>query len=148
MVRVRMSARVYPPQVGTAQTLGVRVRYPAPWAQASTEFRKQWKIVVQEVEKPRVHQALRAKRDKAVCMLWGIVLGCGWLKDELVNKNLCYRWLERNKHQKGRPNHRECLRPGSPFLLIMPLPVLQVLLPADPQPRQPLMMEGNDHGAR
>ena len=86
MVRVRMSARVYPPQVGTVQTLGVRVRYPAPWAQVSAEMRKQWKIVVQEVEKPRLHQALKAKRDEAVCILWGIVLGCGWQDDELVNK--------------------------------------------------------------
>ena len=61
MVRVRMSARVYPPQVGTVQTLGMRVRYPAPWAQVSAEMRKRWKIVVQEVEKPRLHQALKAK---------------------------------------------------------------------------------------
>ena len=78
MVKVRMSARVYPPQVGTVQTLGVRVRYPTPWAQVSTEMRKQWKIVVQEVEKPRLHQALEAKRDEAVCILWGIALCCGW----------------------------------------------------------------------
>ena len=86
MVKVRMSARVYPPQVGTVQTLGVRVRCPTPWAQVSTEMRKQWKIVVQEVEKPRLHQVLKAKRDEAVCILWGIVLGCGWQDDELVNK--------------------------------------------------------------
>ena len=74
------------PQVGTVQTLGVRVRHPAPWAQVSTEIRKQWKIVVLEVEKLRLHQALKAKRDEAVCILWGIVLGCGWQDDELVNK--------------------------------------------------------------
>ena len=86
MVRVRMSARVYPPQVGTVQTLGMRVRYPAPWAQVSAEMRKEWKIVVQEVEKPRLHQALKAKRDESVCILWGIVLGCRWQVDELVNK--------------------------------------------------------------
>ena len=85
MVRVRMSARVYP-QVGTVQTLGMRVRYPAPWAQVSAEMQKQWKIVVQEVEKPRLHQALKAKRDEAVCILWDIVLGHGWQVDELVNK--------------------------------------------------------------
>ena len=77
MVRVRMSARLYPPRVGTVPTLGVRVRYPAPWAQVSTEIHKQWKVVIQEVEKPRLHQALKAKRDEAVCILWGIVLGCG-----------------------------------------------------------------------
>ena len=86
MVRVRMSARVYPPQVGTVQTMGMRVRYPAHWAQVSTEMRKRWKIVVQEVEKVRLHQALKAKRDEAVCKLWGIVLGCGWQVDKLVNK--------------------------------------------------------------
>ena len=84
MVRVRMSARVYPPQVGTVQTLGMRVRYPTPWAQV--KCKKQWKIVVQEVEKLRLHQALKAKRDEAVRILWGIVLGCGWQDDELVNK--------------------------------------------------------------
>ena len=78
MVRVRMSARVYPPSAGTAPTLGVRVRYPAPWAQMPTEIRKQWRIVTQEVEKPRLHQALKAKRDEAVCILWDTVLGCGW----------------------------------------------------------------------
>ena len=77
MVRVRMSARVYPPRVGTVQTLGVRLRYPAPWAQVSAEIRKKWKVVVQEVEQPRLHQALKAKRDEAVCILWGIELGCG-----------------------------------------------------------------------
>ena len=81
-----MSARVYPPQVGTVQTLGMRVRFPTPWAQVSTEIRKQWKIVVQEVEKLRLHQALKAKRDEAVCILWDIVLGHGWQVDELVNK--------------------------------------------------------------
>ena len=81
-----MSARVYPPQVGTVQTLGMKVRYPAPWAQVSAEMRKQWKIVVQEVEKPRLHQALKAKRDEAVCILWDIVLGRGQQVDELVNK--------------------------------------------------------------
>ena len=79
-----MSARVYPPKVGTVQTLGMRVRYPAPWAQVSAEIQKQWKIVVQEVEKPKLHQVLKAKRDEAVCILWDIVLGCGWQVDELV----------------------------------------------------------------
>ena len=72
--------------MGTVQTLGMRVRYPAPWAQVSAEIRKQWKIVFQEVEKPRLHQALKAKRDEAVCILWDIVLGHGWQVDELVNK--------------------------------------------------------------
>ena len=81
-----MSARVYPSQVGTVQTQGMRVRYPAPWAQVSAEMRKRWKIVVQEVEKPRLHRALKAKRDEAVCIPWGIVLDCGWQVDELVNK--------------------------------------------------------------
>ena len=72
-----MSARVYPPRVGTVQTLGVRLRYPAPWAQVSTGIHKKWKVVVQEVEQLRLHQALKAKRDEAVCISWGIVLGCG-----------------------------------------------------------------------
>ena len=86
MVRVKMSSRVYPPQVGTVQTLGMRVRYLTPWAQVSAKIRKQWKIVVEEVEKPTLHQALKAKRDEAVCILWDIVLGRGWQIDELVNK--------------------------------------------------------------
>ena len=77
MVRIRMSARVYPPRVGIVQTLGVRLRYPAPWAQVSAEIHKKWKVVVQEVEQLRLHQALKAKRDEAVCILWDIVLGCG-----------------------------------------------------------------------
>ena len=79
-----MSARVYPPKVGTVQTLGMRVRYPTPWAQVSAEIQKQWKIVVQEVEKPKLHKVLKAKRDEAVCILWDIVLGHGWQVDELV----------------------------------------------------------------
>ena len=42
--------------------------------------------MVQEVEKPRLNQVLKAKRDEAVCILWDIVLGCGWQVDKLVNK--------------------------------------------------------------
>ena len=75
MVRVRMSARLYPPRVGTVQTIGVRLRYPSPWAQVSAEFRKNWKLAVQEVEQTRLHQALKAKRDEAVCILWGYCVG-------------------------------------------------------------------------
>ena len=75
-----------PPSSGDCTDPGYEGKIPAPWAQVSAEMRKQWKIVVQEVEKPRLHQALKAKRDEAVCILWGIVLGCGWQVDELVNK--------------------------------------------------------------
>ena len=72
-----MSVRVYPPRVGTVQTLGVSLRYPSPWVQVSAKIHKNWKLVIQEVEQLRLHQALKAKRNEAVCILSGIVLGCG-----------------------------------------------------------------------
>ena len=75
MVRIRMSARLYPPKVGAIQTTGVRVRYPSPWAQVPAEFHKSWKLVVQEIEQPRLRQALKAKRDDAVCILLGCCVG-------------------------------------------------------------------------
>ena len=71
MVRVRMSARLYPPRGGIMKTTGIRVRYPPPWARMSGEFHKNWKLVVQEVEQPGLSQALKAKRDRAVCILLG-----------------------------------------------------------------------------
>ena len=75
MVRIRMSARLYPPRVGTTQTTGVRVRYPSPWAKVSSEIRKNWKLVIQEIEQPRLKWALKAKRDDAVCRLLGSCVG-------------------------------------------------------------------------
>ena len=53
-----MSARLYPPQGGIIQTTGIRVRYPPPWAKMSGEFHNKWKVVVQQVEQPRLNQAL------------------------------------------------------------------------------------------
>ena len=75
MVRIRMCARLYPPRVGTIQTTGVRVRYPLPWARVSSEICKNWKLVIQEIEQPRLKQALKAKRDDAVCILLGSCVG-------------------------------------------------------------------------
>ena len=49
-----MSARRYPPRVGAMQTMGVRVRYPSPWARVSSEIHKNWKLVIQEIEQPRL----------------------------------------------------------------------------------------------
>ena len=75
MVRVRMSARLYPPKGGVVQMTGVRVRYPPPWTQMSSDFSGKWKLVTQQVEQARVNQAIKAKRDRAVCMLLGVMLG-------------------------------------------------------------------------
>ena len=71
MVRVRMSDRLYPPRRGIMQTTGNRVRYLSPWARMLGEFHKNWKLVIQEIEWPRLNQALKAKRDSAVCILLG-----------------------------------------------------------------------------
>ena len=68
---VRMSARLYPPRGGIMQTTGIRVRYPPPWARMLGGFHKNWKLMVQEVEWPRLSWALKAKRDRAVCILLG-----------------------------------------------------------------------------
>ena len=70
-----MSARLYSSRGGIVQTTGVRVRYPAPWARMSGEFCKNWKLVIQEIEQPRLKQALKAKRDSAVCILLGNCVG-------------------------------------------------------------------------
>ena len=70
-----MSARLYPPRVGAMQTMGVRVRYPSPWARVSSEIHKSWKLVNQEIEQPRLKQVLKAKRDDAVCILLGSCIG-------------------------------------------------------------------------
>ena len=70
-----MSARLYHPRVGAIQTTGVRVRYPSPRARVSSEIRKNWKLVIQEIEQPRLKWALKAKRDDAVCILSGSCVG-------------------------------------------------------------------------
>ena len=75
MVRIRMSTRLYPPRSGVMQTTGIRVRYPSPWTRVSSEICKNWKLVVQEIEQPRLKQALKAKRDSAVCILLGSCVG-------------------------------------------------------------------------
>ena len=55
------------------QTTGIRVAYPPPWAKMPGEFHRNWKLVVQEIEQPRLSQALKAKWDRAVCMLLGML---------------------------------------------------------------------------
>ena len=75
MVRIRMSARLYPPRKGVRQTTGIRVRYPSPWARISGEFCKNWELVIQEIEQPRLKQVLKVKRDSAVCILLGNCVG-------------------------------------------------------------------------
>ena len=75
MVRIRMSTRLYPSRVGAIQTTGVRVRYPLPWTKVSSKTHKNWKLVVQEIEQPRLKQVLKAKKDDAVCILLGYCVG-------------------------------------------------------------------------
>ena len=75
MVRVRMSARLYPLRGGIVQTMGIRVRYPLLWAKMSGEFCMKWKLVVQQIEQPRLSQALKAKRDSAACIELGCCVG-------------------------------------------------------------------------
>ena len=78
-----MSVRLYSLRGGIVQTTGIRVRYPPPWAKMSGEFHRNWKLVIQEIEQPRLKQALKAKRDKAVCILLGSCAGlgeCKWIK--------------------------------------------------------------------
>ena len=70
-----MSATLYPPRMGVIQTTGIRVKYPPPWARVSSEICKNWKLVIQEIELPRLKQALKAKRDDAVCILLGSCVG-------------------------------------------------------------------------
>ena len=70
-----MIARLYSPRVGTTQTTGVTLRYSSPWARVSSEIRKNWKLVIQEIEQPRLKWALKAKRDDAVCILLGSCVG-------------------------------------------------------------------------
>ena len=55
--------------------MGVRVRYPLPWARVSSEICKNRKLVIQEIEQPRLKQVLKAKRDDAVCILLGSCVG-------------------------------------------------------------------------
>ena len=69
-----MSARLYPPRRDVVQTTGIRVRYPSPWTRMSSSIHKNWKLVVQEIEQPRLRQVLKAKRNSAVCiLLWSCV---------------------------------------------------------------------------
>ena len=75
MVRVRMSARLYPPRGSIMQTMGIWVRYSAPWVHMDSEFRGKWKVVNQQIEQARVNRVIKAKKDKAVCILWGVLLG-------------------------------------------------------------------------
>ena len=75
MVRIRMSARLYPPRGGVVQTMSIRERYPLPWTRMSSAIHKNWKLVVQEIEQPRLKQVLKAKRDSAVCILLGSCVG-------------------------------------------------------------------------
>ena len=73
MVRVRMSARLYPQRGGIMHTMGIRVRYTPLWARMSGEFCKNWKLVVWEIEQLRLNHVLKAKRDSAVCILLGVL---------------------------------------------------------------------------
>ena len=66
-----MSTRMYPPKEGIIHMTGIKVAYPSPWAKMPIEFGRKWRLVVQEVEWPRISQALKAKRDRAVCILLG-----------------------------------------------------------------------------
>ena len=75
MVRIRMSARLYPLRGGIVLTTGIRVRYPPPWAKMSGEFHRNWKLVIWEIEHPRLKQVLKTKRDNAVCILLGSCVG-------------------------------------------------------------------------
>ena len=70
-----MCNRLYPPRVGAIQTTGVRVRYSSPWARVPSEIHKNWKLVIQEIEQPRLKWVLKAKRDEAVCILLGSCVG-------------------------------------------------------------------------
>ena len=75
MVRIRMSAGLYPPRMSVIQTMVIRMRYPSPWARLSSEIHKNWKLVIQEIEQPRLKQALQVKRDDAVHILLGSCVG-------------------------------------------------------------------------
>ena len=76
-----MSARLYPPRMGVIQTTGIGVRYPSPWAGVSIEICKNWKLVIQEIEQPRLKQALKAKEMMQYVYCWGVVLGSGQMGD-------------------------------------------------------------------
>ena len=71
MVRIGMSARMYPPKGSVIHMTGIRVAYPSPWAKMPIEFCRKWRLVVQEVDRPGISQALKAKRDRTVCILLG-----------------------------------------------------------------------------
>ena len=61
MVRIHMSVRLYPPKGGIIQTTGIRVAFPPPWAKMPLDFQRNWRLVVQVVEQPRLNQALKVK---------------------------------------------------------------------------------------
>ena len=101
MVRIRMSARMYPPNGGIIHMTGIRVAYPSAWAKMPMEFCRKWRLVVQEVEWPRISQALTAKRDRAVCILLGQLCWDGGIQvDKVVKKVLYCRWPELSKQPK------------------------------------------------
>ena len=74
-----MSARLYPPLRGITQQTGIKLDYPPPWAKMPLSFWWAWKRVMQEIEKPRVEQVLQTKRELALYIELGIVLGSGRL---------------------------------------------------------------------
>ena len=71
MVRIWMSARLYPPPRGITQQTGIRLDYPAPWAIMPLSFQWAWKRVIQQIRKWRVEQVLQMKKDLAVCIELG-----------------------------------------------------------------------------
>ena len=75
MVTIHISTRLYPPKGGIIQTTGIRVAYPPPWAKMPLDFHRDWRLVVQEVEQLRLNKALKAKQDRAVCILLGHCVG-------------------------------------------------------------------------
>ena len=65
------------------------------------EFRRKWRLVVQGVEWPRISQALKAKRDRAVCILFEELCWVGGIQvDKVVKKYMYCRWPELSKQQK------------------------------------------------
>ena len=101
MVRIQMSARMYPPKGGIIHMTGIRVAYPLPWVKMPMEFCRKWRLMVQEVECPRISQALKAKRDRVVCILLGELCWVGGIQvDKVVKKVLYCRWPELSKQQK------------------------------------------------
>ena len=84
MVRIRMSARMYPLKRGIIHITGIRVPSPLPWAKMPIEFCRKWRLVVQEVEQPRISQVLKVKREQYV-YCWGCCVGLWevkWIKSK------------------------------------------------------------------